>query len=133
KQLAALVLIFSLVMSVYPTAAYLRTGKALPMADRLQISHNVQNYLFNTQQLLVNSMGLTIFYDKLIFNPLRTKSELKEPIVRLIKENKGSALSEIPLKYFFLFGVLGLLGIIAVIFIIRVILTRTRVETRPFI
>lgn len=133
KKAAQLILVFSFVMALYPAWTYLRMGEPFPLSHRFESPRNVQNYLFNIQQLLVQSTGLTVFYNELFFDPLRTKPELKEPIVRLVKENDNSALRDIPFKYILFFGFAGLLALASFIFIGRMALTNgLREETWPF-
>jgi len=139
KKFIAIGLVFLLIAVVYSTGAYLSSGKAMPLLYRFKKGYkhqqlrSAQGYAYLTNDLLIKSTGLTIFYNKFIFNKLKDDLPLKESIKKLIRNNDIQALKEISLKNRIIFFVLGLSTILMGIFILIVIFTRIRKENYVFL
>jgi len=133
KDFVQIALIFSLLMCVYPLAAYALTGKANPLAYRFQKQRNVQNYAYLANDLLIRSTGVALAYNKLIFDPLRTNQTLKEAFSNLIKRNDPAAMKAVPRPFLIMLGMLALSTVVFAIFLAVMIWTKIRPDTKVFV
>jgi hypothetical protein len=137
KKLILIILVISATMALFPIAAYLNTGKTIPLSYRFDTTspawrRSIQNYAFNANELFIKSTGLAILYNKLIFDNLKENPQLKEMVIQLVRENKKFNFKNLPIKTIFLLSMLGIVTTMFFIFIMVIILIRIRRQTRLF-
>ncbi len=103
KHVVLFCVMIGVVISAYPLGSYMISKKWNPLEGRLSSEKSVQGYAFRANELLVNTSGLAIMYNKLIFNNLKANAKLKDQIKRLLRENDKSVLKEISVKYYVMF------------------------------
>lgn len=130
KRMSFIVLGLAVLWLSYPVGSYLTVQKGIPIARRLTNPRNIQNYAFAANKLLIHSTGLSIYYNKGIYNKYKKQPQLKEAMIKLIRGNDLSALREIPPEFLAGLITLGLLTIAAAGFWVFMICTRIRPEIR---
>ena len=126
-------LILCLVVSAYPAGAYLASGKLNPLGHRFHRERTVQGYAFVAHQLLIRSTGLTIFYDKMVYDPLKNMPDLKESMKKFLRQNDRQTLNELPVKYLFILLAVGVLSLAFAAVAVVLLLRRTRPELKFFL
>jgi len=122
----------TLTMLIFPILSKYYTGSAVPIGHRLGWSRNVQNYAFMTSELTFKSLGMSALYNHGIVNPLKKNSELKDVMIRILRENDLEAIKDIPIVFVSLFILMGIGVGIAVLYLSILAWTRTRGLTRLF-
>lgn len=133
KKFLCLALMGGMLASLFPLGSRIATGKAVPLSYRFQWSRDVQNYIFQTNELFFKSIGMAFPYNKFIFNNLKNNLTLKEPMIRFLRYNDKKAVTEIPQVFIVIFIALFLCTVAAAIFLLVLILSRIRPATRLFL
>lgn len=97
-SLQEIIIISSLIFFVslvYPVGAYLSSGQLNPLGHRFSRVKSVQTTLYNTADLMINSSGLGIYYDKWVVDKIKSIPELKEVLIDLIRNNNLDALNHL--------------------------------------
>jgi len=137
KRLILTLTAFSLIFTLFFAGAYLSTGKAVPLSYRFktgssQWRRSIRKYAFNANELFINSTGLSILYNKLIFNKLKENPELKRTVTQLVRENKKLKLKDLPVKFIVILSALAVFIVLLFIFVMVLIFTRIRRRTYLF-
>jgi len=133
KKFVSAISVILMAALLYPLGAYLKTGNAVPLSYRFSQPRSLQGYLFKANQLVINSSGLTIFYDKLIVDKLKSNMQIKEAVKQLIRENRAGALRNLPFGFKFLLGLLTIFTILGLIIAAIALFYRIRGLLRPFL
>ncbi len=133
KKAAIVIVVFSMLFALYPLACQLKMGKAVPLSERFGSTKNIQNYAYNSLELFYKSTGLSLIYNKFIFNKLKENPDLKESVIKLVRENDSNALKEIAPLHLLAMGAVVIMTVILAIFLLIMIVTRIRQETRLFV
>ncbi len=138
RKFIGLVLLAGLIAALFSLGARFSMGKSMPLSYRFQSSsekwsRNIQNYALQANELLFKSIGMSFPYNKLVFNNLKSDSELKEKMIRLLRKNDKTVLKEIPLATILVFVVLAVMTLVGAVFLWVLIYTRIRPETRLFL
>jgi hypothetical protein len=102
RQGGMVISLLLLVSLSYPLGSYFKTGQLNPLGHRFSNQKSLQTALYNASDVLINSTGLGIYYDKLVVDQIKGFSELKEILIQLIRKNDLSALSHLTGQHVFL-------------------------------
>lgn len=133
KKSLLILVILSLVASLFPLGAYLETKKPLPLSYRFQWSRTAQGYAFNANDLLVKSTGFSAVYNKFIFDRLKQDPKLKEAAAGLIRGGRHFKAGDFPKGSLPVLFVAGILTAAFFIFLFLFILNRAGSQTRMFL